>query len=108
MKTHRQKVLEYYGMEDRGYSIPELSEITGYSIPVLQEVYDRGWGAYIDPKTGTVSDSVRLKGSFKKGIHDPTGKKKLSRSMWAKSRIWSFISGNPKHDNDLRDDLHTK
>jgi citrate synthase len=26
MKTHREEVLEYYGLEDRGYSIPELSE----------------------------------------------------------------------------------
>lgn len=31
MKTHREEVLEYYGLEDRGYSIPELSEISGYS-----------------------------------------------------------------------------
>ena len=102
MKTHREEVLEYYGLEDRGYSIPELSKITGYSEEVLQEVFNRGWGAYIDPKTHGVSDSVRMKGTFKKGIHDPSGKKKLSRSQWAKARVWSFISGNPKHDNDLR------
>ena len=101
MKTHRQEVLEYYGLEDRGYSIPELSRITGYSIPVLQEVYDRGWGAYINPKTGTVSDSVRMKGTYKKNIRAPPSKK-LARPEWAKARVWSFISGNPKHDNDLR------
>ena len=101
MKTHREEVLEYYGLEDRGYSIPELSKITGYSEEVLQEVYNRGWGAYTDPKTGTVSDSVRLKGSYKKNIRAPPSMK-LSRSQWAKSRLWSFLSGNPKHDNDLR------
>jgi hypothetical protein len=101
MKTHREEVLEHYGLEDRGYSIPELSKITGYTEEVLQEVYDRGWGAYIDPKTGTVSNSVRMKGTFKKNIKAPPSMK-LSRSQWAKSRVWSFISGNPKHDNDLR------
>jgi hypothetical protein len=101
MKTHREEVLEYYGLEDRGYSIPELSKITGYSEEVLQEVYNRGWGAYIDPKTGTVSDSVRMKGTFKKGLRAPPSMK-LSRSQWSKSRVWSFLSGNPKHDNDLR------
>jgi len=42
MKTHREQVLERYGMEDRGYSIPELSEIFGYSEDVLNEVYERG------------------------------------------------------------------
>jgi hypothetical protein len=29
-------------MEDRGYSIPELSELFGYSEDVLNEVYERG------------------------------------------------------------------
>jgi hypothetical protein len=101
MKTHREEVLDYYGLEDRGYSIPELSKISGYSEKVLQQVYDRGWGAYTDPKTGTVSDSVRLKGSFKKGVRAPPSMK-LSRPQWAASRVWSFISGNPLHDNDLR------
>jgi len=27
---------------------------------------------------------------------------KLSAPQWAQSRVWSFISGNPKHDSDLR------
>jgi len=101
MKTHREQVLEHYGLEDRGYSIPELSEITGYSEKTLQEVFDRGWGAYIDPKTGTVSDSVRLKGSYKKNIRAPPSMK-LSRSQWAKARVWSFLNNSKKHDLDLR------
>jgi hypothetical protein len=96
MKTKREKVLEYYGLEDRGYSIPELSEITGYSEDVLQQVYNRGIGAY---KTNPLS--VRMKGSFKKGVNAPMSKK-LSKEQWAKSRVWSFLSGNPLHDNDLR------
>ena len=96
MKTHRERVLERYGMEDRGYSIPELSEITGYSEEVLQQVYNRGIGAY---KTNPLS--VRMKGSFKKGVKAPMSQK-LSKEAWAKSRVWSFLSGNPLHDNDLR------
>jgi len=96
MKTKREKVLEYYGLEDRGYSIPELSDITGYSEDVLNQVYDRGIGAY-----KTNPQSVRMKGTFKKGVNAPMSMK-LSKEQWAKSRVWSFISGNPKHDNDLR------
>ena len=96
MKTKREQVLEHYGLEDRGYSIPELSEITGYSEDVLHQVYDRGIGAY---KTNPLS--VRMKGSFKKGVKAPMSQK-LSKEQWAKARVWSFLSGNPKHDNDLR------
>ena len=42
MKTHREQVIERYGLENRGYSIPELSKIFGYSEDVLNEVYNRG------------------------------------------------------------------
>ena len=96
MKTHREKVLEHYGLEDRGYSIPELSEITGYSEKVLQEVYNRGIGAY---KTNPLS--VRMKGSFKKGVKAPMSMK-LSKEQWAKARVWSFLDNSKKHDGDLR------
>ena len=96
MKTHREKVLEHYGLEDRGYSIPELSEITGYSEKVLQEVYNRGIGAY---KTNPLS--VRMKGSFKKGVKAPMSMK-LSKEQWAKARVWSFLDNSKKHDADLR------
>lgn len=83
-------------MEDRGYSIPELSDLFGYSEDVLQEVYNRGIGAY---KTNPTS--VRIKGSFKKGVKAPMSMK-LSKEQWARARIWSFLDENPKHDTDLR------
>lgn len=83
-------------MEDRGYSIPELSHLFGYSEDVLQEVYNRGIGAY---KTNPTS--VRMRGSFKKGIKAPM-RFKLSKEQWAKARVWSFLDENPKHDTDLR------
>ena len=83
-------------MEDRGYSIPELSELFGYSEDVLQEVYNRGIGAYKSNPT-----SVRMKGTFKKGVKAPMSMK-LSKEQWARARIWSFLDKNPKHDGDLR------
>jgi hypothetical protein len=59
-------------------------------------VYDRGIGAY-----KTQPKSVRLKGSFVKNVDAPLSKK-LSKEQWATARVYSFINGNPKHDNDLR------
>jgi hypothetical protein len=29
--------------------------------------------------------------------------KKLSKEQWAMARVYSFLDGNPKHDEDLRD-----
>jgi len=63
---------------------------------VLQEVYNRGIGAY---KTNPLS--VRMKGTFKKGVNAPMSQK-LSKEQWAMARVYSFIDGNPKHDTDLR------
>ena len=83
-------------MEDRGYSIPELSKLFGYSEDVLQQVYNRGIGAY---KTSPLS--VRMKGSFKKGVKAPMSMK-LSKEQWARARVWCFLDKNPKHDGDLR------
>ena len=62
----------------------------------LQEVYNRGIGAY-----KTNPRSVRMKGSFKKGVNAPMSKK-LSKEQWAMARVYSFIDKNPKHDADLR------
>ena len=83
-------------MEDRGYSIPELSELFGYSEDVLQQVYNRGIGAH---RTSPLS--VRMKGSFKKGVNAPMSMK-LSPQQWARARIWSFLNNSKLHDNDLR------
>jgi len=94
--THKKRVLKKYGLEDEGYSLTELAKITGVSRKTLQEVYNRGIGAY---KTNPLS--VRMKGSFKKNVNAPMSQK-LSKEQWAMSRVWSFLDGNPKHDNDLR------
>lgn len=95
--THRENVLRKYKLDfAKGHSIKELSRVTGVPVSILQEVYNRGIGAY---KTNPTS--VRMKGSFKKGVNAPM-KMKLSKEQWAMARVYSFIDGNPKHDNDLR------
>jgi len=97
--THRKNVLKKYNLDDKGYSLEELSEITSEPLETLQEVYNRGIGAY---KTNPTS--VRMKGSYKKNVKAPMSKK-LSKEQWAMARIYSFLDGNPKHDNDLREEL---
>jgi len=95
--THRENVLRRLGLSpDKGYSITSLARITNTSARTLQEVYNRGIGAY-----KTQGSSVRMLGSFKKGGSAPMSKR-LPKEMWAMARVYSFLDGNPKHDNDLR------
>jgi hypothetical protein len=94
--THRENVLRKLGLTDKGYSLSALAKYSGKSHSVLQEVYNRGIGAY---KTNPLS--VRMKGSFKKGVAAPMSQK-LSKEQWAMARVYSFLDGNPKHDTDLR------
>ena len=96
MLTHRQHFLRKYNLSDTGYSLHDLSSITHTPVSILQEVYNRGIGAY---KTNPTS--VRMKGSFEKGVSAPYSQK-LSKEQWAMARVYSFLDGNPKHDNDLR------
>ena len=94
--THRENVLRRLGLKDQGYSLSALSRYSGVSHNVLQQVYNRGIGAY---KTNPTS--VRLRGTFKKGVDAPMSQK-LSKEQWAMARVYSFLDGNPKHDTDLR------
>lgn len=95
-RTHRKEFLRKNKLEDRPYSLAELSKISGYSLKTLQEVYNRGVGAY-----KTNPESVRLKDSFKKNVKAPMSMK-LSAEQWAMARVYSFLNGNKKHDTDLR------
>lgn len=94
--THRENFLRKHGLDvGNSFSLSQLSRISGKSHNVLQQVYNRGIGAYkSDP------NSVRIKGSFKKGPAPMS--MKLSKEQWAMARVYSFLDGNPKHDNDLR------
>jgi hypothetical protein len=95
--THRENFLRGKGLDaGNSYSLSQLSKISGKSHGVLQQVYNRGIGAYrSDP------NSVRMKGSYKKGVNAPMSMK-LSKEQWAMARVYSFLDNNPKHDNDLR------
>jgi len=94
--THKERFLKAHGLEDKGYSLEELSKISGVPLSILHEVEKRGYGAY-----STQPSSVRLKGSYVKGVNAPMSMK-LSPQQWAMARVYSFLDGNPKHDNDLR------
>jgi hypothetical protein len=94
--THRLRFFRKHRLSVRGYSLGELSKVSKVSRPILQQVYDRGIGAY---KTNPTS--VRMKGTFRKGVKAPYSKK-LSKEQWAMARVYSFLDGNPKHDTDLR------
>lgn len=98
--THRLRFFRKHHLPVHGYSVGELAKISGVSRSILQEVYNRGIGAY---KTNPTS--VRMRGTFKKGIRAPYSKK-LSKEQWAMARVYSFLDGNPKHDTDLREKLH--
>lgn len=95
--THREHVFRKYNIPDgKHFNVKSLSSLTKIPYSTLQEVYNRGIGAYkSDP------NSVRMKGTFEKGVHAPMSMK-LSKEAWAMSRVYSFIDGNPKHDTDLR------
>jgi len=98
--THRENVLKRLGLSfDKGHSLDELSRRSAVPKRILQEVYNRGIGAY-----KTQPSSVRLKGSFVKNVVAPMSMK-LSKEQWAMARVYSFLDGNPKHDNDLRKNL---
>jgi len=101
--THRMNVLKKFNLEDKSYSLIELSKISKIPIDILQQVYNRGIGAY---KTNL--KSVRLKGSYIKNVDAPPSQK-LSKEQWAIARVYSFIDtyklSTLKHDTDLRDQL---
>ncbi len=94
--THRENVFKKYKVPEKPYSLKELAKLSHVPEHTLQEVYNRGIGAY-----KTQPSSVRLKGSFVKNVDAPMSAK-LSKEQWAMSRVYSFLDGNPKHDNDLR------
>jgi hypothetical protein len=94
--THRENFLRKHNLEDKGYSLKELSKISKISFSILLEVYNRGIGAYKTNRT-----SVRMKGSYAKNVDAPY-KMKLSKENWARARVYSYLDGNPKHDTDLR------
>jgi hypothetical protein len=104
--THRENVIKGLKLQNKKHSLLALARASGIPKSVLQEVYNRGTGAYSSGGIGgNPSPSVRMKGTFKKGINAPASKK-LSKEQWSFARTYSFIDsalfGAPKkHDLDL-------
>jgi hypothetical protein len=102
MKTHRERVIERLGLENKKHSLSVLAKASGEPLSTLKKVYSRGMGAYFSGGIGgNPSSSVRMRGTFEKGINAPISQK-LPQKMWAMARVFSYLDHNPKHDNDLR------
>lgn len=80
-------------------SLLEISKLSGMPLNALRKVYDRGLGAYKSNPT-----SVRMKGTFKKGVDAPMSKK-LSPQMWAYGRVYAFVMKTPKVFKDADKDI---
>lgn len=84
--------------KDASHSKAEIARVSKIPLKTLDKVYDRGIGAY-----KTNPESVRLKGSYKKGVKAPMSKK-LSKEQWAMARVYSFVNkveGKKKLNHDL-------
>ena len=104
--THKERVYAKYGLDkNKTYTLPALAKITEIPLSILKEVESRGKGAYYSGGVGgRPSPSVRMAGTYKKGVDAPASKK-LSMSQWSRARVFSFIdtykSKGLKHDTDL-------
>jgi len=68
-----------------GLSLSDVARLSGMPLAALKEVYSKGEGAYSNNPT-----SVRMKGTFKKGVAAPMSQK-LSMAQWAMARVYSFV-----------------
>jgi hypothetical protein len=102
METNRIKFLKKNKLPtDTSLSLLEISQLSKIPLQALQSVYNRGIGAY---KTNPLS--VRMKGTFEKGIDAPMSMK-LSKETWAYGRVYAFVMKTKKvfydADNDIRE-----
>lgn len=70
---------------DTSLSLSQIAKLSGMPIAALREVYAKGEGAY-----SSNPQSVRMKGTFKKGVDAPMSQK-LSMEQWAFGRVFSFV-----------------
>ena len=89
--TNRISFLKKHNLPtDKSYSIQEIAKISGFPIKALREVEEKGKGAYYSNY-----ESVREKGTFKKGTNAPPSKK-LSPEQWSIARIYAFVNKSKK------------
>ena len=100
MATNREKFLKKHNLSpDTSLSMLEISKLSGMPLNALRKVYDRGLGAYKSNPT-----SVRMKGTFKKGVDAPMSKK-LSAEQWGYGRVYAFVMKTPKVFKDADKDI---
>lgn len=91
MSTNREAFLKIFELpKDTSLSLEEIAKLSKVPVGALREVYDRGIGAYTSNPT-----SVRMKGTFKKGVKAPMSMK-LSKEQWGYGRVYAFVMGTPK------------
>ena len=102
MQTNRVKFLKKHNLPtDTSLSLPEIANLSKMPIAALQLVYNRGYAAH-----STSPLSVRMKGTFEKGVDAPMSMK-LSKEMWGYGRVYAFVIKTAKlfrgADNDIRE-----
>jgi hypothetical protein len=91
MATNREKFLKKHNLPaDTSLSLLEISKLAKMPLNALRKVEDRGYGAY-----KSNPQSVRMKGTFKKGVNAPMSQK-LSPQQWARARVFAFVMKTPK------------
>lgn len=84
--TNREKFLKQHKLpRDESLSLHEIASLSHMPIAALRKVYQKGLGAYHTNPT-----SVRMKGSYKKGVDAPLSQK-LSPQAWAMGRVFAFV-----------------
>lgn len=91
MPTNREKFLKRHNLpKDTSLSLKEIAKLSGMPFSALKAVYNKGLGAAFTNPT-----SVRMKGTFEKGVDAPRSQK-LSPEQWAYGRIYAFVMKSPK------------
>lgn len=91
MATNRERFLKKHDLPaDTSLSLLEISKLAKMPLNALRKVEDRGYGAY-----NSNPQSVRMKGTFKKGVNAPMSMK-LSPQAWAYGRVYAFVMKTPK------------
>jgi hypothetical protein len=91
MATNRLKFFKIFDIpKDSSLSLEEIAQLSQMPVAALREVYKRGIGAY-----KTNPQSVRMKGTFEKGVNAPMSMK-LSKEQWGIARVYAFVMGTPK------------
>lgn len=86
MLTNREKFLKKHNLpKDTSLSLKEIAELSGMPFSALKAVYNKGMGAAL-----TNPVSVRMKGTFEKGVVAPRSQK-LSPQQWGMGRVFAFV-----------------